>query len=257
MARRVHPAAGWLCASAVFLAAAQGFSALRSEPHLPVFERPVLEEHALMDVSLVLAGLRRFGGDLAFIQMLQYYSSAQVHDEGPDGHEKKEYHLNLGSEAAADLHPHVRLDNYPRLFSHFTRIVSLDPYFQYAYLFGGGALAFNLNRNDEAVALLEKGMQMDPANWQLRLYAGAVAFRKADQMEKVIALLEDAIQHPDCPSMVENILANIYRKRGDIRRAAEVYLHMLETSRDESYRSTARQKLKELQDKHGLHFHHS
>jgi tetratricopeptide (TPR) repeat protein len=249
----------WLAAAAGFLALAQS---LPFAPHpLGPFGRPVLEKYAFTDVASVLFGVRRFGADLAFIQMLQYYARPEEaaaeagHDHGghpPGAHGEKEYHLDLGVEATADLHPEMRLGEFPRLQHHIFRIVSLDPYFHYAYLFGAGALAFNLNRIDEALEILERGVRADPRFWRFRLYAGAIAYRRSAEPQKAIGLLEQAIQFPDCPSMLKNILANLHRQQGNYIRAAEVYLDIIRTSRDQGYVNLAHQRLRQLQEEHGL-----
>jgi tetratricopeptide (TPR) repeat protein len=229
------------------LAAAQGLAARRAAL-LPLFGRPVLEDYALSDVGAVSFGLRRMGADLAFIQLLQYYASTEW--IGPhEGHEPEageEAAPGQVNEGSADLHPRLRLVNFSKLREHILRIGALDPYFHYAFLFGAGALAFNLNRPDEAFEVLRTGAAADPEFWRYRLYAGAIAFRESAQIEKVIPLLEEAARDPDCPTMLMNILANIYRKIGAYDRAADVFQRIIANSRDEGYVSLARQKLKAL-----------
>jgi tetratricopeptide (TPR) repeat protein len=210
----------------------------------------VIEQYALTDASVVLSGLRRLGADLAFIQLLQYYSSEVTEEEHREMVE--EGHWHMGTEGNADLHPNVRLSNYPKLISYALRAASLDPYFHYNFIFTAGALAFNLNRDDEALTLLSEGARWEPNFWQYRLYAGAIGFRKSNSIDKVVALLEEAIKDPDCPSMVENILANIYKRQGNYQRAAEIYALMIQTSRDPAYVGTAKQKLDELRAQHGV-----
>lgn len=230
-------------AAALFAAAAGMSGALFRSPW-PPFEKPVLEDYAMTDVGFVLNGLRRFGADLAFIQMLQYYASEDEAHEHRPGERAK--HFDMGREGQADLHPEVRLPFFPALREHILRIGALDPYFHYAYLFGAGALAFNLNRADEALDVLRAGAQADPTFWRYRLTAGAIAYRRSAETEKVVALLEEAVLDPDCPTLLQNILANIHLKQGNVRRAAEIYAHIVRTSRDEGYVQHARRKLQEL-----------
>jgi tetratricopeptide (TPR) repeat protein len=225
-------------------AAAAGMSGAFHRPLWPVFQRPVLEEFAVADAGFVASGLRRFGADLAFIQMLQYYAHEEEGREAGPG--ERAQHFHMGGEGTADLHPEVRLESFPRLREHVLRIGSLDPYFHYAFLFGAGALGFNLNRADEALEVLRAGAAADPEFWQYRLYAGAVAYRRSADLDKAAALLEEAMHHPDCPTLLQNILANIHLKRGDRRRAAEIFARIVETSRDEGYVLHAARKLQEL-----------
>jgi tetratricopeptide (TPR) repeat protein len=231
-----------------FLAAAQAISFSVDRRGLPAFTRPVLEEFALMDAFSAMAGLRRLGSDLAFIQALQYYATPEERGGETDEHGHAVHDVGEG---LADTQPQVRQPFFPRLLDHMSRVASLDPYFHYAYLFGAGALAFNLNRDDEALKLLDQGARIDPNFWRFRLYAGAIAFRKSNEMDKAIVLLEEAIRYPDCPSPVMNILANLYKKKKQYGEAARIYRHMLENSRDENYRQLARDKLTEIRRRGG------
>ncbi|HRY30003.1 MAG TPA: hypothetical protein P5079_08220 [Elusimicrobiota bacterium] len=236
----------WIGSALLLLGAAQGL-ALRAPRAWPPFDRPVLEKYALSDMTGVLLGLRRAAADLAFIQMLQYYAGGHEEEHG-----EEDGHVHVGGEGSADLHPEIRLTVFPSLREYVLRIASLDPYFHYAYLFGAGALAFNLNRSDEAFDVLRRGLERDPAFWQFRLYVGAIAYRQSAQIEKVISLLEEALRYPDCPTMLQNILANIHVKIGNYQRAAEIYLLMARTSRDQSYAEQAQKKLLELRRRHGV-----
>ncbi|HNC75280.1 MAG TPA: hypothetical protein PK362_10415, partial [Elusimicrobiota bacterium] len=58
---------------------------------------------------------------------------------------------------------------------------------------------------------------------------------------------EESIKDPDCPTMLKNILANMYRKQGNDRRAAEIFLDILDNARDRSYADLALQKLQEIE----------
>ncbi|HOW28528.1 MAG TPA: hypothetical protein PK876_08520 [Elusimicrobiota bacterium] len=214
-----------------FLFSAQAISTVFFTPRWPLFGAPSMQDNALLDVSGVFIGARRFAADLAFIQLLQYYGSEETeHEEGE----------------ADSLAAGVSLSFYPHLLTYARRSVGLDPYFHDVYLFAAGALAFNLNRAEEALSLLAEGKKADPTFWRYQLYAGAIAFRKSFQMDKVIELLEEAIQYPDCPPLLENILGNLHKKKGNYARAAQIFRHILETSRDQGYLDAARRQLETL-----------
>ncbi len=215
-----------------------------------------METFAAQDMAAVLNGSRRLGADLAFIQLLLYYGSmenarrgapspAPLPHEDPENH-GKHGHVHMGEEAQADVE-NRRLGDFPHLKDYTLRVGDLDPYFHYAYLFGAGALGFNLNRVDQALDVLRDGAGGDPHFWRYRLYAGALAYRKAEDVQKVIPLLEEAIKDPECPSMLKNILANIHRREGNVKRAAEIFIELATSSRDNEYRDLALQKLREIQ----------
>jgi tetratricopeptide (TPR) repeat protein len=248
---------------AVFFIAAAWVVSQRPWPKFPPFERPVMELFASQDVGMVLNGARRLGADLAFIQLLQYYGSPEnASPDHPRGryrgntrghaHETEKEHeghqhqhmSSMGSEASAD-ETSRRSGAFPQLLEYTLRAGSLDPRFHFIYLFSSGALAFNLNRGEEAMEALSHGARADPNFWRYRLYMGAMAYRKNQEIDKAIASLEEASRDPDCPSMIKNILANIHVKQGNFQRAREIYSDLL-NSRDRSYTFFAEQQLREL-----------
>ncbi|MBI4055771.1 MAG: hypothetical protein HY402_06555 [Elusimicrobia bacterium] len=185
-------------------------------------------ETASRDLTLLSFGLRRLGADLAFIQVLQYYGSPEaLRDRSP-------------------AHPDYGAGSYPELYSRVGRVLRLDPSFHYAVLYGSGALAFNLSRTQEAVRLLEEGLRYEPRQWRYHSYLAALAYQAPEDSEKLIAILERIVYDPECPTMLQNILANLYKKVGRGGRAARLYLYILENTRDPRYREHAEHQLRLL-----------
>lgn len=195
-------------------------------------ERPLGSQAGFRDLAGVAAGMRRLTADVAWISVLQYYGAREEHSEG-DAHADEPHDFAGGS--------------YPALGPMTLRVTRLDPSFHYAYLYGAGALAFNLDRPDEALAILEEAIRYNPTYWKFRLYVGAIAYKQRGQNEQMIALLEDAIRFPDCPTMVKSILANIYEERGNPARSLQIWLDIFENPRGDSwYRDKAEAKIAEL-----------
>lgn len=289
---------GGLVTAGVLWGGAVVVSQVKKNAAMPPFTSVVMPGFAVQDTAMALNGARRFGADLAFIQMMQYYGSAEysnptisfprrktprtrhsdtgfsgIHfghrhsdsatheddmefqsgkenqdshfEEGHEGaHEHAHSHLHLGSEGTADA-TNQPSPGFPLLVDFAIRAGTLDPRFHFAYLFASGALAFNLNRGEDAVRVLEHGIRGDPSFWRYRMYLGAISYRKNQETEKVIETLEQAIVDPDCPSMIKNILAHIYIKNGNLKRAAEIYVNLLD-SRDPSYSIHAENQLIKL-----------
>jgi hypothetical protein len=199
---------GWAW-SAALLAGAWAV-ARPSAALLPPFERPPVAAFAVQDTAAALSGLRRFGGDLAFIQLLQYFAEP---DPASEGKPKSEWLMQFLPQSL--------------------RFARLSPYFHGGFLYSAGCLGFVLDRPQEALFLLQQGAAVDPTFWRYRIYAAAIVYqRDQSQAEKIIPLLEEALKYPDCPSMLAHILANLHKKRGNFRRAAEIYVHLIDTSRD-------------------------
>jgi len=205
---------------------ADEFSALTS------YDRPLGSEGGYRDLGGVLIGMRRLTADIAWISVLQYYGSHEHHEEGHS-------HDFAGGE-------------YPALKKMILRVTRLDPSFQYAYLYGAGALTFGTDRPEEAMELLREGIFYNPTYWRFRLYVGAILYKKQGQFGNMIALLEDAIRYPDCPTMVKSILANIYKEKGDYARALKIWLEVLDNkSSDNWYKIQAEKQIGELGKKLG------
>lgn len=205
------------------------------------YEKPLGAEGGYRDFAGVLLGMRRLAADVAWVSVLQYYGTHEqdAKEDHDDGH----------------THGHGPYDGgrYFALKKMVLRVMRLDPSMQYATLYGAGALAFNLDRPQEALELLEEGIRNSPTYWRYRLYVGAILFKQKGQFDEMINLLEDAITYPDCPTMVKSILAGIYKDRKDYARALRVWLDVLENPRtDVWYRSQAEKQIQELRVKLGI-----
>jgi tetratricopeptide (TPR) repeat protein len=210
-----------------------------------------VERFAVQDMTSVLSGSRRLGADIAFIQLLLYYGTMENAHEGhnhPKEHAEDAHpgHTHWDAEINADIQ-NDPLPLFPQLKNLGLRVGLLDPYFHYAFLFTGGALGFNLNRMEDAIDVLRRGAEADPHFPRYALYAGALAYKRSEGQDKVIPWLEEAIKDPDCPTMIKNILANMYRQEGNLRRAAEIFINIVETSRDKEYVALAIRKLQDIQ----------
>lgn len=191
-------------------------------------------EHALQDLAFIAVGMRRQAADLHFIRLLQYYGTPEA---GPEDHEPHRSDPG-GRQYGGGV--------YPEVLPRSLRCLDLDPYFRYGALYAAGALAFNLDRTEEAVALLQQALARDPRAWRYHLYIAAIAYRKDREFGKLVAVLEPALDDPDCPAMLKVILAGIYQKLGQPEKAAGLYRAILETTRDPEYREIARRRLEKL-----------
>ena len=226
---------------------------------------------AMIDMSGVLFGARRLAADIAWVELLQYYGSP----EKPLDRET-EYKLSIdmtkylfgipvkeeesgGAAHAQKEHyePDISGGTYSELYSYCLRVTNLDPFFSYAYLYGAGALAWNLNRPDEAAKLLEAGISsmekfspeitkdIHQPFWQYHLYLSAIIYSNSGQFTEMTALLETAVKQPECPNMVKAILANIYQKNGQPQKALKLWLEIYD-SKDPTYTDKALSKISEL-----------
>ncbi|MFA6092801.1 MAG: tetratricopeptide repeat protein [Elusimicrobiota bacterium] len=186
---------------------------------------------AVQDVSLSVCGMRRLAADIAFVEFLLYYGTPELAEQE--------------HEEAEEPHMHGEGGVYPELLARGRRILSLDPHFDYAALYIGGALAFNQGRTDEALMFLEEARAREPGNWRFVAYIAAVGFNKTGSMESVLQALAPALADRDCPSMIKNIAAFMNVRLGRYDEAGRLYQQLLD-SRDESYRASAKRVLARL-----------
>lgn len=194
---------------------------------------------AVEGVGLMSLGMRRLAADLAFIRLLMYYGSPEQHqgleheEHGPD-----DGHAHAPVEAGRERE---HLGILPRTL----RILDLDPYFSYATIYSAGALAFNLRRPDEALAVLRHAIARDPRNWKYHAYVAAVGFSQKGDVDAAREQLEPIARDPECPTMLKHMLAFMNARLGRREDAIRLYREVLR-SRDKDYHHLARQALERL-----------
>lgn len=199
-------------------------------------------DSAVEDAALFGLGMRRLAADLNLVRLLVYYGTpeeAGVIVEEPGSHPF------TGME-------HVEKSwgggVYPEMASRAERILDIDPGFTYVALYTAGALAFNLNRPGDALAVLRYALARDPDNFELKEYVAAVGFHEHGNREEVARILEPMLSKPDCPTMIKSMMASLYLRMGRRAKAISLYRDILETSRDAGYRNLARNKLADLRE---------
>lgn len=217
-----------MTALVILFTGALGLAAGRLSPALPSLAagKSLSSESAVESAALFGLGMRRTAADLGLVRLIIYYGTSQrgEHDHGQPGHvHSAGDHRELAARAIA--------------------VLDADPAFTYAALFASGALAFNLQRPEEALEVLEYALARDPRNWKLRSYVAAIGFHKKGDRAAVIAALEPVLAYPDCPAMVKNLMAVLYKREGRLREAAALYTELLSHP---DYAAVARQQLDKL-----------
>lgn len=245
---------------------------------LSVWKVSPIKEYVVQDLTGTLLGMKRLAADIAWVQLLQYYGSP----EQPLNKEVEysvsiamtKYLFGIKPEAddecgehgeCAHNHyvPNFEGGEYRNLLKHCFRVTQLDPFFSYSYLYGAGSLAWNLKRPDEAIRLLQYGIDnmerykaditkdAQQSFWRLNLYMAAIIYRNAGKYDQMVSLLEVAINQPECPTVMRTILASIYQQQGRNASALKLWLDIYE-SKDSSYRERAIEKIEELKLKLGF-----
>lgn len=207
----------------------------------------VVSNHFMADLGGLFLGSRRGAADLAYIQLLQYYSAGlgsimlHPHNDDDDAEDEK----NPFTKRWEPLDP-----GYHKLKPYGERLVRLDSYFNSAILEVCGALAFIENRVTEALDLLKEAIDRDPSYFRYRIYVGGIIYKFRGEDQSLIRNLESVANDRDCPPLLLSILANLYRKNGDFKKAADLYANAVKNNPSRDFRHDAAIKLSELLAKH-------
>ncbi len=204
------------------------------EWRFPALTSLVVTEHYTQDLSATFLGTRRLAGDLAYIQFLQYYGVPEGEEEGHEESPGHEHHHSYEGGV------------YSRAYEFGQRLVRLNPFFNGPVLEMAGALAFNLKRPKEGLALLAEAIRLDPAFYRYRVYVAAILYKNNNRDDRLIDMLEEAMRYPDCPVLLQRVLGNLLIKNGLYLRAAYVFRHIAETAKQAFERESGLNSLKEI-----------
>jgi tetratricopeptide (TPR) repeat protein len=200
-------------------------------------EMKVRPDGAVEDVALMSLGMRRAAADLAFVRLLQYYGT----QEGESSAEAMAESVGL-----EQRHHEHEGGVYPEFYSRAREIVDLDPYFEHGVLFAVGSLAFNQNRPEEAIDLLNRARARDPHKWRYDALLAAIGYKKAGDPQKVADSLLPVALDPDSPAVVKQVTAFLLKRIGRRTEAVNVYRILLDTTQDQGYIENARRNIAEL-----------
>jgi tetratricopeptide (TPR) repeat protein len=214
------------------------------------------QKYLIMDSNSVTLGLRRLIADIAWIQLLQYYGSNEKETEEPAGGPAANHkcdahgHCDYGDSASFGT------GKYYDFLKLSQRIVRSDPYFFYPYLYSSASLAWNMDRPEQALALLKEGIDNpklhdQPQYWQLSLYSSAILFKMSNRVGDMVFILDQAVKQPGCPMILKWILANIYKKNKDYVKAINLFLE-ISNSDDSMYKDYAEKQILSIKNQSGI-----
>lgn len=246
MLRLALPAAAllaWTAGSAVSVSSYRSAFPPPSEIRSPA-------DGAASDMLALALGARRLFADVWFIRLMQYYGSSELRHSDEDEDEDPRFDWLKPKEHAEHRHDHRELNGggrYGEFLRRARHVLEIDPNFTVAGLYGAGSLAFNLNRPDEAVELLEYALKYSPKEWKYLKVLAAIGYsRGGGDPAAVAASLEPLLKDPDCPVMLKQQAAFLNKKIGNYPAAAAIYADIAATSRDMFYVRNAEKQLESL-----------
>ncbi len=124
----------------------------------------------------------------------------------------------------------------------------LNPHFIPFYEFGSSVLAWQLKRWPEALVLLRRGMEYNPGNEKLFLYAAAIKYQNLDgDDQSTIAFLNRIIFTGEYPALLPPILANIYKQRGEYQKALAIWYFLMRQGLGGEGLARAKRQVREIE----------
>lgn len=134
---------------------------------------------------------------------------------------------------------HLETDRRYEWLGHiFEILTTLDQRFIGAYRFGAITLAWDARKPIEALALLFKGMKVNPLSWQLPFDAGFINYMLIGDHKLAAELFQIAAKLPDAWRVITRWVPYLYAKSGDFETAKQMWCDV--------YYSTKNKKLREL-----------
>jgi tetratricopeptide (TPR) repeat protein len=118
-------------------------------------------------------------------------------------------------------------------------ITELDPHYLDAYLTGALIMSAEARRPEMALALLDKGIEANPAAWILSFDAGFLCYQELKDYARARSYFEKALLAPDVHPAVRRFAAAMSSRTGDMRLSLEEWAAIHETATDEYVRRVA------------------
>jgi tetratricopeptide (TPR) repeat protein len=136
---------------------------------------------------------------------------------------------------------------YDRLMQIYDTVVTeLDPRFRDAYLLGSLILALEARRPEDALSLLEKGIEANPDDWMLPFEAGFVAFESLNDYRRAADYFQISMERPGAHPAVRRFRAAMFDRLGDEATSLSLWMEILETADSDYVESVAAKHVHDL-----------
>ncbi|HEV7744166.1 MAG TPA: hypothetical protein VGO56_04140 [Pyrinomonadaceae bacterium] len=120
---------------------------------------------------------------------------------------------------------------------------TLDPQFMAPYEYGAMILpTFN---EDEAIALLTRGIESNPTAWRLHQHLGYIYWKRNDYA-KASQIYAAGAKLPDAPPWMVEMSARMSAEGGSRRAAREMYQHLYDESNDDQIKQLLARRLMQV-----------
>lgn len=140
--------------------------------------------------------------------------------------------------------------NYDQLYPLLDLVTSLDPHFRVGYRFGSLFLAEpppgGPGRADQAIQLLQKGLERDPGRWEYAQDIGFVYYWWADDYVKAAEWFKRAADIPGAAEWLGPLAATTLAEGGSRQSSRRLWSDLYSTTEIDWIRTTAQHRLQQL-----------
>lgn len=126
------------------------------------------------------------------------------------------------------------------MYLRFSSIAELDPNFYENYLFGGQYLSIIKDDMQSAADIMERGLKLFPADYQLNFNQGFNYFFELGEVEKGLLYLDRVKNHPRAPAYLTSLIIKL---KHQVTPDPGVTLKMLKEAYDQAKDPTLKNKL--------------
>lgn len=140
--------------------------------------------------------------------------------------------------------------NYKWLYHLLDIVVTLDPYFEYPYEFGGIALAYWTKDVSHSIRLLKKGMlnipKTHPRYWTIPFFLGFNYMYYKKDFATAARYLEEATKYPGHPQYLPFLVTRLYTNAKDPEIAIKFLMEIDRTTNNEKVKKDIKKRIKEV-----------
>ena len=142
----------------------------------------------------------------------------------------------------------ISKEQYDTLYQMVDQVTTLDPLFIDAYVMGGVIFAFRGNMPERSNALLHKGHQANPKNWEILFYTGFNDYFYFQNYLSAADNISKAALLPGANPLIARLASRLYVASGNPDTAIAFLTGMIQTINDDAVKQALLQRVYDIQN---------
>lgn len=136
----------------------------------------------------------------------------------------------------------ARSSDYPLLYAYLDNLTDLDPQFYLPY-FVAQVLLPEIEQNEHAILISEKGIRALPENWKIPAYLGYIYYYYLEDFEKGAEFYQRASEIPGALPSAKRMAINLTSKANKHLLALEMWLELYAEEKNEEIKAMIAKKI--------------